>query len=88
MCYKPMSQDHRCNVENSLDVSRSAWNNEGKVFSFVAFHDFKQLFTLCFAEHSKECSIAKNEVRPADLTKSNNVFFLPPLPHTSQENTN
>ena len=65
------------NVENSLDVSRSAWNNEGKGFIFVAFHDFKQLCSLCFAGQSKECSIAKNEARPADPTKQ--CFLLPPL---------
>ena len=67
------------NVENSLDVSRSASKNEGFFFSFVAIHDFKQLCCLCFPEQSKECSIAKNEARPADPTKSNNVFSCLPL---------
>ena len=67
------------NVENSLDVSRSASKNEGFFLSFVAIHDFKQLCCLCFPEQSKECSIAKNEARPADPTKSNNVFSCLPL---------
>ena len=66
-------------------MSRSAWNNEEKVFSFVAIHDFKQHCSLCFVEQSKECSIAKNEARPADPTKSNNVFSCLPNSHFPTE---
>ena len=68
MCYKPMSQDHQC------------WKllNEGKVISFVAIHDFKQLCCLCFAEQSKKCSIAKHEASLL-IQQNQTMFFLASL---------